>query len=251
VIVADNRPVGCAFDAPAARVIVASGTRTPAFARNQGVHYASCEWIVFIDADTIPEPALLDQYFATPPEPTTAVLAGRIDDVVSESGIAPRHSAARAHMDERTTLERRGRSYAQTANCAVRRDAFDAAGGFDDHARAGEDADLCFRLAAAGWGIEHRPGARVGHRPRATVGGLLAQLARHGSGAAWLNRRYPGEFPGQGTRAVAARTARGSGAALAALARGDRDAAALSALDALAACAYEAGRLLPNGRATR
>jgi GT2 family glycosyltransferase len=152
-------------------------------------------------------------------------------------------------MHERATIERSGRPYAQTANCAVRRSAFAAVGGFEERARAGEDADLCFRLADAGWDLEVRPAARVRHRTRASVGSLLAQLARHGSGAAWLNRRYPGEFPSAGPVALAARSAHDGRAAFAALAHGDREAAALAAVGLLSGWAFAAGRLIPNLRA--
>ena len=70
-------------------------------------------------------------------------------------------------MSQRVTLDRAGTPYAQTANCAVRRVAFEAVGGFDEQARCGEDADLCFRLAALGWGLGERPEALVVHRTRA------------------------------------------------------------------------------------
>jgi GT2 family glycosyltransferase len=246
LIVADNGPASVSFERAGARVLAAPEIGTPAFARNRGAREASCEWLVFIDADTEPEPALLDGYFEPPPGAATAVLAGAIIDAPAGDGIAARHSAARAHMSELTTLFREGRPYAQTANCAVRRTAFVAVGGFEEHARAGEDADLCFRLVAAGWGIEHRPEASVRHRTRTTVPRLLAQLARHGSGAGWLNRRYPGEFPPPAPRSLAARTIRGAAAVVTALARRDRAAVALSALDLLAAWAFDVGRLRSN-----
>ena len=144
------------------------------------------------------------------------------------------------------TLGRAGSPYAQTANCAVRRAAFTKVGGFAEDARAGEDADLCFRIAQAGWKLEGRPDARVQHRSRESLTALLRQLARHGSGAAWLNRRYPGTFapprPGQ----LAARLARHLGRAALAVCRRDRRGTESALLEFAEACAFEAGRLLPN-----
>jgi GT2 family glycosyltransferase len=248
LIVADNRAAGASpsLGPLAARLIPANGIRTPAYARNRGAREATATWLVFIDADTTPSPSLLDAYFDPRPEASTAVLAGGIVDVASGGGIAARHSVGREQMSERATLERAGRPYAQTANCAVLRSAFVAAGGFEETARAGEDADLCFRLALAGWGLERRPVAGVAHRTRETLPALLSQLVRHGSGAAWLNRRYPGEFAAPRPRELAARFARDGGAALAALRRGERDAAAMAALGIVTGCAFELGRLLPN-----
>jgi GT2 family glycosyltransferase len=251
LIVADNRRSGAPPPTAAASsadviVIPAHGVRTPAFARNRGAALARGEWLVFIDADTRPSPTLLDSYFDPPPGEATAVLAGGIEDLPAGPGLAARHSSGRSHMSELTALARTGRAYAQTANCAVRTSAFSAVGGFEERARAGEDADLCFRLELAGWAIEHRPQARVGHLTRATLPSLLAQLARHGSGAAWLDRRYPGEFPAPRPRELAARFAHDGATALSALRHRRREQAALAGLEIVCGCAFEAGRLLPN-----
>jgi GT2 family glycosyltransferase len=115
-------------------------------------------------------------------------------------------------------------------------------------ARAGEDADLCFRLVRAGWKLEQRPAARVEHRARATVRALVAQLARHGSGAAWLERRYPGEFEAPGPAALLRRATTCARASAAALRRGDREAAAFALIELAGMAAFEGGRRLPNLR---
>jgi GT2 family glycosyltransferase len=253
VIIADNRrgtPTpdanGSAYtDSSAVRVCAARGPSTPAFARNCGARVATGEWLVFIDADTRPAPSLLDDYFNPPPDPQTAILAGTIDDVADKDALVARHGVARGRMNQQTTLDRAGRSYAQTANCAVRRSAFEAVGGFEPLARAGEDADLCFRLQRAGWRLEPRERAVVAHRSRDSLGSWLLQLARHGSGAAWLNRRW-GEFAPPRPRQLGARLARSLAAAARALARGDREAAAFALLDLAGACAFELGRLGRN-----
>ena len=146
------------------------------------------------------------------------------------------------------TTSREPWPYAQTANCAVRRSAFASIGGFAERARAGEDADLCFRLREVGWTMEERSAAWVEHRSRETLSGLLRQLAWHGSGAAWLNRRYPGSFPPPSPREFAARLARSLGQALMAVSRCEREAAVFALLDFAAAAAFQFGRLLPNQR---
>jgi GT2 family glycosyltransferase len=247
VIVADNRTTGGRSVARGlVQVLPAGGVHSPGFARNRGARIAHGEWLVFIDADTEPDPSLLDDYFAASPEPSTGILAGEIVDRAARPTSAARHSAARSQMSQRTTLARAHAPYAQTANCAVLRSAFDSVGGFDELARAGEDADLCFRLAREGWRLEHRPHAAVSHRSRETVTALLGQLARHGSGAAWLNRRYPGSFPPPRATELARRMLKSARAALGALVDGDREAAGSALLDVAEACAFEVGRLLPN-----
>ena len=169
--------------------------RSSYYARQAAAGAATGEWLVFLDADVEPQPRLLDAYFDPPPGGRVGVLAGGIEDWVAEDTLVARYIADRRKLDQATTLAHPRAPYAQTANCAVRRAAFEAVGGFDQPVRSGGDADLCWRLQDAGWTLESRPGAVVRHRNRATLGALLAQLHRHGSGMQWLERRYPGVFP--------------------------------------------------------
>jgi GT2 family glycosyltransferase len=204
------------------------------------------EWLVFIDADARPSRDLLDRYFDQTPDEQTGMLAGGIADVPGSDSAASRYAARRAQMSQRTTLDRAGTPYAQTANLAVRATAFAAVAGFDEEARSGEDADLCFRLAQTGWALEERPAAFVEHPTRAHLGGLLAQMARHGSGAAWLNRRYPGEFPAPGPRAIGGRLAHAGAGALRGARRGDREQVDAGLVEVVEACAFLVGRFLSN-----
>ncbi len=98
-------------------------------------------------------------------------------------------------MSQANTLGAGHWAYVQTANCAIRRSAFEQVGGFCDEVRSGGDADICFRLRDAGWAIEPRERALVVHSSRRTLGKLLRQRARMGAGAAWLDQRHPGSFP--------------------------------------------------------
>jgi GT2 family glycosyltransferase len=136
--------------------------------------------------------------------------------------------------------------YAQTANCAVRRSAFEAVGGFRDDVRSAGDADLCFRLRRAGWEIEERPGAAVTHRSRRTLRSLLRQRVRHGSGIGWLEREYPGSFPRKNPLGLAKWTLGSFARALALAVRGRSDEALIATLEPLDVWAFELGRLFPN-----
>lgn len=247
VILADNRPGATSGEArERLRTVAANGLRSPGFARNCAAQSATGEWLVFIDADTIPDPSLLQRYFEPVPAESTGVLAGAIRDLAAMPTLTARHGVHRAQMSQDVTLRRSGSPYAQTANCAVRRHAFSEVGGFTAEARAGEDADLCFRLASAGWALEERPGATVQHRSRERLPALLSQLARHGSGAAWCNRRHPGSFPAPTPRELGGRLRVGAADAVKALGRGDLEGAAFAGLDLLEGAAFELGRLLPN-----
>jgi GT2 family glycosyltransferase len=149
-------------------------------------------------------------------------------------------------MADQVTLDREVFPYAQTANCAILRSAFVEVGGFAEEVRAAEDADLCFRLEAQGWQLERRPRAVVRHRTRATTVAALMQLARHGAGASWCDRRHPGSFPPPTPKKLLGRTGRAALAAARAAAHGDAERAAFAALDIAETLSFESGRLLTN-----
>jgi mycofactocin glycosyltransferase len=249
VIIADNRRPGSpplpGDSVPATgRIVRADRLPSPALARNAGAAAASAEWLVFIDADTRPEPGLLDAYFDPAPGPRTAILAGTIVDVAARSTLVARHDVARQRMSQEMTLQHR-RPYAQTANCAVLRSAFHSVGGFDEEAR-GEDADLCFRLFEAGWEMEERAAARVTHWAREAFRDWLSQQFRHGRGAGWLNARYPGHFPRRGWRFLLNRLVHLGAEAVRSLARGEREQAGFAVLDLVRVWAFELGWMRPD-----
>lgn len=236
-----------AAGAAAGPPIVAAGERQGSYyARNRGAAGGGGEWLLFMDADVEAPADLLDRFFEPLPGEAVGVLAGEIvDEQVGGRTHVGRFLARRASMSQSNTL-REPWPYAQTANCAVRRAAFEAVGGFDEEVRSGGDADLCFRLRAAGWELERRGRAVVAHRARSTVRAMIAQRARHGAGAAWLERRYPGSFPAQPRPALARWTAGMAVRALGRLLRGDRGEAAALAVEAVWTWAFELGRLRSN-----
>jgi len=127
---------------------------------------------VFVDTDVLAPPDLLDRYFAQPPADETGVLAGAVLDETppDEAGHrAVRYAYLKASMSQEITLADARWAFAQTANAAVRRAAFAQVGGFEAAIRSGGDADLCFRLRAAGWALERREQAAVVHHNRTTA----------------------------------------------------------------------------------
>src|ERR1700736_5990711 len=181
-------------------VLADAGRSTPGFARNAGAAHGDAEWLLFLDADTEPTEQLLDRYFQPAPASRTGLLAGGVRDqpVAPDGPAAARYAYLKESMSQRQTFRLNQWAFSQLANAACRGAALAEIGGFRDDIRAGEDADLCYRLRQHGWEIERREQAYVFHHNRQTVRGFLAQKALHGAGAAWLDRTYPGSFPARG-----------------------------------------------------
>jgi mycofactocin glycosyltransferase len=69
------------------------------------------------------------------------------------------------------------------------------AGPFDASLRYGEDVDLVWRLAEAGWRVRYDPAASVSHAEPASWARLLGRRFRYGCSAAPLAQRHPGQVP--------------------------------------------------------
>jgi GT2 family glycosyltransferase len=248
--IADNRPGAAGAQRGAVRIVGAGERQTSYHARNRGAAMGRAPWLVFLDADVLPPPDLLDRYFAVAPGEGVGILAGTVIDEAPASGeeatAAERYAWLKSSMSQEVTLGHGEWAFAQTANAAVLREAFDRVGGFEEGVRSGGDADLCYRVRAAGWALERREDAAVVHRNRATVPRMLAQRARHGAGAGWLSRRWPGALPARRWPGLALWSTRRLLSGAVAAARGDRDAALLGLLDGPAVWAFELGRLIPN-----
>ena len=232
------------------RVVAAHERQSSYYARNRGAAGGRGTWLLFLDADVLAVPDLIDRYLTVPPGSRTGFLVGGVHDARSVGGqqesIASRYSRLRRLIDQANTLQMR-RPYAKTANCLVRRDAFERVDGFADDVRSGGDADLCFRLQSAGWDFEVRPDAVVEHRSRRRVVDLLAQRSRHGSGAEWLEQRYAGFVgPRLGMLRVVRSIVGGTTRSFVSYCSGDIDGAILNFLDPLSNAAFEIGRRVPN-----
>src|SRR5213078_1049870 len=73
-----------------------------------------------------------------------------------------------------------------------RREALCEVDGFDEALRYGEDVDLVWRLAGAGWRVQYVPQVVATHPSRASLPAWAEQRIRYGSSAAPLTRRHPG-----------------------------------------------------------
>jgi cellulose synthase/poly-beta-1,6-N-acetylglucosamine synthase-like glycosyltransferase len=159
--------------APGAELIVQLGPTGagPAAARNAGAARTEADVIAFVDADVIVHSdALVRLHGRLAADPHLAAAFGAYDDRPAAPGAVSRFRNLLHHHVHVTAAGPAETFWAGLG--AVRREAFDAAGGFDAEAfpaPAVEDVELGMRIRRAGREIVLDPGARGTHLKRWTM----------------------------------------------------------------------------------
>ena len=168
--------------------------RGPAAARNSGWRAAESEIVVFLDAECVPTGDWLSVLLPHFADPAVAAVAPRIVSSVRGRDALHVYETLRSSLDlgEREAPVRPGSrvQYVPTACLAVRREALEQIGGFDETLRFGEDVDLVWKLNDAGWSVRYEPRASVTHPPRPNLPAWLRQRFDYGRSAAPLARRH-------------------------------------------------------------
>jgi GT2 family glycosyltransferase len=165
------------------RVRVVTHERNLGFASacNGGAAASSSRFVVFLNNDTLPVAGWLDELVAyAENHERAAVVGSRLlfpNDTIQHAGVVicqdrvPRHIYAGFPADH-PAVTRSRRFQIVTAACAlVRRDVFEAAGGFDTTFSNGyEDVDLCLRLAKSGHEIHYCSESSLYHLEMVTRG---------------------------------------------------------------------------------
>lgn len=76
------------------------------------------------------------------------------------------------------------------ANVAFRSQALKQAGAYDENCRSGEDQDICFRLANAGWELYFEPKALVRHKNRMVLRAFIRQWFNYGFHHPYLFKKH-------------------------------------------------------------
>jgi cellulose synthase/poly-beta-1,6-N-acetylglucosamine synthase-like glycosyltransferase len=75
-------------------------------------------------------------------------------------------------------------------NVAFRREALDQVAPYDDNCYSGEDQDMCFRLAKAGWELYFARDAVVKHKSRTTLRAFMRQWFNYGFHHPYLFKKH-------------------------------------------------------------
>jgi glycosyltransferase involved in cell wall biosynthesis len=167
-------------------------------ARNAGAAVAEGARLAFTDADCVPAPdwvargaaALVDH----------PVVGGDVRPATSSHPTVWERYDRAVYLRQRDLVEQQG--FAATADLWVRREVFDAVGGFDPTLRSSGDLEWGRRAAAAGWITAYDPSVVVLHAPRTTAGATWRLHRRLGAGWSVLAARgqHPGLLQDRGLR---------------------------------------------------
>jgi GT2 family glycosyltransferase len=190
-----------AADEPPEEVIVVEDGGGPADARNRGAVRASGDVLVFVDADVLPHgDAFVRIRHAFEADPALGALFGSYDDSPADPGTVSVFRNLLHHHVHQTSPGRASTFWAGLG--AVRRESFEAVGGFDAErylVLSVEDIDLGTRLAATGCRIELDPDVQGTHLKAWSLHSMVesdlwhrgvpwvALLLRHETGSSALN----------------------------------------------------------------
>ncbi len=176
VVVADGDTDGSAelAEAYGARVFRFSAAGGPARARNHGAELARGDVLFFIDADVELHPTTIEQVMAAfQRDRQLAALIGSYDDRPGDPGFLSQYRNLLHHYVHQTS---RREAFTFWGACgAIRRDVFQAVGGFDERyiRPCIEDIELGYRLRQAGYKIELQREIQVKHLKRWGVASML------------------------------------------------------------------------------
>jgi GT2 family glycosyltransferase len=142
---------------------------------NLAAEFAHGDYLVFVNDDSILDPGCVDRLVArASTDAGIGAVGSRIvsaDGTIQEAGAVLWKDGSATHVgrglagDAAAFVTSRDVDYSSANGLLVRRSAWDAVGGFDEHYFPAyyEDVDLCMRLRAHGLRVVYEPGAKLVH----------------------------------------------------------------------------------------
>nr|BBH95443.1 hypothetical protein KTA_36420 [Thermogemmatispora argillosa] len=168
-----------------------------AAARNSGAAAARYELLAFLDDDCVVTPGWLTTLVPLLAETQVAAVGGQIRAYETGSSLG-RYEDVRSSLfmglQPQEVRLSGPLTYLPTACLLVRREAWQALGGFAS-LTCGEDVDFCYRLLAQGWRIRYWPAPEgtVYHDYRTRLVAFLGTRVRYASAEAVLQQLHPSQ----------------------------------------------------------
>jgi len=199
IVIVDNNSTDDTYDVAqsyAARhdrvhAVVEDDIQSSYAARNTGIHHATGNVLVFVDADITMDPDWLD------------TIATEIDDTDYltydvEVYVPDGEDTWVARYNEHTSFPikeyAKERDFGGGGCIAVRREVFEDVGRFNHRLISGGDAEFGHRVAASGRDIRFTPKTRVYHPARTSLRSQIKKEVRVGRGFCQLQRYYPDRY---------------------------------------------------------
>lgn len=159
-------------------------------ARNLGIRKAESDILAFTDADCRPQPDWLEKLIQPFADSQVGIVAGEIVAFAGKS-LLEKYGDRYQLMSQKFLVEHPFCPYGQTANLAIRKQAFADVGLFRPYLTTGGDADICWRIQREGnWKLAYAPDAVILHRHRSNLENFRSQWRRYGRSNRYLHELH-------------------------------------------------------------
>jgi cellulose synthase/poly-beta-1,6-N-acetylglucosamine synthase-like glycosyltransferase len=159
-------------------------------ARNLGIRKAKSDILAFTDADCRPQPDWLEKLVQPFAEPQVGIGVGEIVALTGKT-LLEKYGDRYQLMSQKFLVEHPFCPYGQTANLAIRKQAFADVGLFRPYLTTGGDADMCWRIQREGnWKLVYAPEAIILHRHRSNLKNFRSQWRRYGCSNRYLHELH-------------------------------------------------------------
>ncbi len=159
-------------------------------ARNLGIRQSTNPILVFTDADCRPDSHWLERIVQPFSNSSVGIVVGGINALPGTS-LLEKYAERKQLLSQKFLVEHPFCPYGQTANIAIRKQAFIEVGLFRPYLTTGGDADICWRIQKeTNWQLEYVPEAIISHRHRSNLKSFRSQFHRYGCSNRYLHQLH-------------------------------------------------------------